>query len=171
MRPLNKDEVRLIKIVRNDPFTLSMEHFPLYGVPLYTALSYAWGSQRDTEDLECEGKILKISPTVRQFFDQLQDGPFPDAIDHPTIVSNKRDIQYLWIDAICINQMDDPEKSAQVRLMTEIYAQAAETIIWLGDKSPGDEMALRFVEYETKFGIRDKKPGAVRRFMNLFLQF
>ncbi|KAI1326194.1 heterokaryon incompatibility protein-domain-containing protein [Xylariaceae sp. FL0255] len=38
----------------------------------------------------------------------------------------------LWVDAICINQRDDVEKTAQVRIMREIYARAKRTVIWLG---------------------------------------
>lgn len=39
---------------------------------------------------------------------------------------------YLWIDAICINQNDAVEKSAQVRFMCQIYRLAEEVIVWLG---------------------------------------
>jgi hypothetical protein len=39
---------------------------------------------------------------------------------------------YVWIDAICINQSDDAEKSIQVALMTKIYRFAEEVIVWLG---------------------------------------
>ncbi|KAK4125812.1 heterokaryon incompatibility, partial [Parathielavia appendiculata] len=37
----------------------------------------------------------------------------------------------LWIDQICINQKDEVEKGAQIRLMTEIYAGASPVVIWL----------------------------------------
>jgi hypothetical protein len=36
-----------------------------------------------------------------------------------------------WIDALCSNQADDTEKSAQVRMMREIYDKAAFITIWL----------------------------------------
>ena len=42
------------------------------------------------------------------------------------------DVEYYWIDAICINQEDDLEKSSQVALMGEIYKEAANAIVWLG---------------------------------------
>ncbi|KAI1008490.1 hypothetical protein LB504_001312 [Fusarium proliferatum] len=38
----------------------------------------------------------------------------------------------LWIDALCINQADNDEKSKQIRLMHEIYSQAQEVLIYLG---------------------------------------
>lgn len=42
------------------------------------------------------------------------------------------DVDYFWIDAICINQEDVLEKSAQVSLMGEIYKKATHGIVWLG---------------------------------------
>jgi hypothetical protein len=38
----------------------------------------------------------------------------------------------LWIDAVCINQCDDVEKSGQVALMREIYKGARTVLIRLG---------------------------------------
>jgi hypothetical protein len=39
----------------------------------------------------------------------------------------------LWIDAICLNQADNAEKSVQVQLMGDIYRQVRKVHIWLGD--------------------------------------
>jgi hypothetical protein len=38
----------------------------------------------------------------------------------------------LWVDAICINQQDKVEKTAQVSRMHEIYSAASNVCIWLG---------------------------------------
>jgi hypothetical protein len=38
----------------------------------------------------------------------------------------------LWVDAVCINQSDDDEKSSQVRMMGDIYRGAARVLRWLG---------------------------------------
>jgi hypothetical protein len=40
--------------------------------------------------------------------------------------------RYLWIDAICLNQADEAEKSQQIPLMGEIYQQADKTLFWVG---------------------------------------
>ena len=34
-------------------------------------------------------------------------------------------VRYLWIDAVCINQSNIPEKQLQIPLMGEIYSQAS----------------------------------------------
>lgn len=62
----------------------------------------------------------------------------------------------LWIDQICINQHDKKEKDLQVPLMEDIYKQATQVIIWLGDHAPGFELALsrssqleKIIDYST----------------------
>jgi hypothetical protein len=37
-----------------------------------------------------------------------------------------------WIDAICINQADIPERNQQVRIMPHIYFRAHTVVVWLG---------------------------------------
>ncbi|KXT11517.1 hypothetical protein AC579_8514 [Pseudocercospora musae] len=84
----------------------------------YDSLSHCWGPQ----DFLC--------PLL------LRDGTFPitrsvhDALQR--IRSKNRD-QYLWIDAICINQEDDVEKSQQVSKMLAIFKKASHVVIWLGE--------------------------------------
>jgi len=53
--------------------------------------------------------------------------------------------RYFWIDALCINQQDDDEKSLQVQLMYDIYSSAEKTIAWTGETSEDSEAALDFV--------------------------
>ncbi|KAK3324967.1 heterokaryon incompatibility protein-domain-containing protein [Apodospora peruviana] len=45
---------------------------------------------------------------------------------------NSREERTLWIDSICINQVDMDEKTVQVRLMDRIYQSADRVIGWLG---------------------------------------
>jgi len=41
----------------------------------------------------------------------------------------------MWIDAICINQGDDEEKSKQVTRMRDVYKLARRVVVWLGGKA------------------------------------
>lgn len=43
----------------------------------------------------------------------------------------------LWVDALCINQVDNTERSQQVAQMGKIYSDARETIAWLGRGTTG----------------------------------
>jgi hypothetical protein len=42
----------------------------------------------------------------------------------------------VWIDAVCINQADPFEKTAQISLMGDIYSNASFVLAWLGNASP-----------------------------------
>jgi hypothetical protein len=53
-----------------------------------------------------------------------------DALDQ---LSQMPDVDFLWIDALCINQEDLDERASQVLIMGEIYASSVETIVWLGE--------------------------------------
>ena len=37
-----------------------------------------------------------------------------------------------WIDALCINQDDNTEKSQQAAIVDEIYSKAESVVVWLG---------------------------------------
>jgi hypothetical protein len=64
----------------------------------------------------------------------------------------------LWIDAVCINQSDDEEKSNQVPQMRQIYQRAHSVIIWL--PAHGDDartvtalVAARWLNEKVEQGI------------------
>jgi hypothetical protein len=50
----------------------------------------------------------------------------------------KNKLTTMWIDALCIDQGDKYERSAQVKKMHELYIQAENVTIWLGDGSSAD---------------------------------
>lgn len=58
---------------------------------------------------------------------------------HP--VHGKRDLP-VWIDALCINQVDDAEKSHQFAMMGDIYANAKEVLVYLGDEDETTERGV-----------------------------
>jgi hypothetical protein len=43
----------------------------------------------------------------------------------------------IWVDAVCINQMDADEVSSQMALMRHTYGNAIRVIVWLGEDSEG----------------------------------
>ncbi|KAJ2980596.1 hypothetical protein NQ176_g2547 [Zarea fungicola] len=52
----------------------------------------------------------------------------------------------LWADAMCINQADMIEKSAQVSMMDRIYSASAYAIAWLGPPDQYSEMGIKTLE-------------------------
>jgi Heterokaryon incompatibility protein (HET) len=95
--------------------------------PVYKALSYAWGDPSLTLPIFINGKTHHVTANCHAALLRLRE-------------TGER---CMWIDAICINQEDDKEKSTQVALMRDIYHFADEVIVWLGraqaERSPNDE--------------------------------
>jgi hypothetical protein len=86
----------------------------------YEALSYVWGSDavENEVNIECDGSNLSIGPNLAR------------ALTRIRLESESR---LLWVDAICINQKDDDERSRQVQCMGDIYANASRVLVWIGE--------------------------------------
>jgi hypothetical protein len=83
----------------------------------YIALSYVWGDEIDVRTVTVDGQILAVTKNLYSALVDLRD--------------NTRTTRF-WVDAICINQANNDEKSLQIQLMSRIYATATHTIIYLG---------------------------------------
>jgi hypothetical protein len=110
---------------------------PLDNHVVYNALSYTWGEQGN-RTIFCDDKRLEIGENLYQALWRLrQDGR----------------TELLWVDAVCINQEDDAEKTDQVKMMREIYEQAKLVIAWLGTEGNTDDLGFSFMrEIYVKLG-------------------
>lgn len=118
----SKLEVQLTHIDRKDLLPRSSEP------PPYEAMSYAWGKPIFSHVLQCgNSTALPITENVDQMLRYLR---------------KRRKTRYLWIDAICLNQSDNDEKTHQVALMGDIYAQAKKVHIWLGTSTDGSSRKI-----------------------------
>jgi hypothetical protein len=62
-------------------------------------------------------------------------------------IRDKEEEVVLWADAICINQEDLDERSKQVQfVMDEVYKDAEEVLVWLGEESEDIDLAMNFME-------------------------
>jgi hypothetical protein len=100
----------------------SLVETPLSSGPKFSALSYVWGSTEPTQ-MELlnisspSGELpLKITKNCARALRHIR---------HPT------EIRTLWVDAVCIDQTSDEEKSVQVAMMASIYHQATQVLTWL----------------------------------------
>lgn len=87
----------------------------------YEALSYVWGASAGDQPVFCDGKVLLVTANCES------------ALRHLRLKKRPR---VLWIDALCINQGSNSEKSRQVPLMGDIYESATRVLVWLGPGSP-----------------------------------
>ncbi|KAF2493191.1 HET-domain-containing protein, partial [Lophium mytilinum] len=90
----------------------------------YTALSYVWGSPEMTKRITVDGFSLGITDSLFAALHDLRD-------QARTLL--------LWADGVCINQSDELEKTAQIRIMGDIYTSARHTVAYLGPANRNDE--------------------------------
>jgi hypothetical protein len=112
----------LLKIVRSTRPLIAQ------GKPIsYNALSYVWGDPECVCDIEVNGKVAKITKSLAEALQSIR---------------SNTSIRVIWVDAICINQQDDGEKSWQVQEMAAIYKRAARVVSWLGPVTAQAELTL-----------------------------
>lgn len=99
----------------------------------FEALSYVWGS----ESKPC--RVL-VSSDVGRGVSELRIGEnLASALRH---IRQDEESRVLWIDAICINQENNSEKSVQIRKMADIFRQAPRVVVWLGSEGQDSSGAL-----------------------------
>ncbi|CZR59939.1 uncharacterized protein PAC_09834 [Phialocephala subalpina] len=108
----------------------------------YTALSYMWDYNtsifppltpwRRRNQISFNGALLTVKPNLHAALHQLRHETEP---------------RIFWIDAICINQADDNEKTSQVKLMRKIYALAEKTVVWLGQETYVSAQGFKSVRF------------------------
>ena len=88
-----------------------------------------------------KNKTFYVRPNLDHALRHLRDYP------GPTPQQSRRTQQTLviWIDSICIDQGNKDEKSAQVKMMADIYKRADSVFIWLGRESEDSTIGMDFV--------------------------
>ena len=105
--------------------------------PSYEALSYTWGSSSKRERVFVRSILDHPQATLA-----VGENLF-NALKHLRLLNRPR---HLWIDAICINQIDNAEKSRQVHRMGRIFSLARCVVVWLGELADQSGLALRALE-------------------------
>ena len=153
--PLNGalQEIRLLSFTSFEPtagVSVRLDSVSLLASPGYQTLSYVWG-------METKGRRINV---------QCGSGPSWELGVHDNVYDallrlRERSIQYIWIDAICINQNDKLEKAQQIRMMKEIYSKGQSVNIWLGESTHSccPALRVRFSEWtpSTKYPTRPVK--------------
>ena len=111
----------------------------------YEALSWVWGTSPTHELVYVEDQSRLLSEKSPDNDTYLEIRPnLAQALRHIRPLEKHRT---LWIDAICINQKDNAERSAQVRIMGEIYSLAHRVVIWVGPAAKDSRLALDKLRY------------------------
>ncbi|KAK5699564.1 hypothetical protein LTR97_005692 [Elasticomyces elasticus] len=121
--PLASD-VASVRLVTLDPLRTSqqlhlrLENHRLGSSTIYNALSYEWGPPEPSEEVVVDGVTFIVRRNLRTCLKELQQ--------------TGRANRPIFIDAICIDQCNIPERNSQVQLMSDIYRGAQEVLVWLG---------------------------------------
>ncbi|KAK3946527.1 heterokaryon incompatibility [Pseudoneurospora amorphoporcata] len=147
----------------------------MWGV--YEALSYTWGDPSNVRDITSFTPRMTPSPPRksdsqgRGYKCPFEGAGFQQEGSYTTLtvtyncysalrrLRNHISPRTVWIDAICINQDDIPERNSQVAMMSLIYHQSRRLVIDVGDASPTSDAAIDFiVQYDQhrETGERDE---------------
>lgn len=135
-RRLLQDEIRLICIPATtddaSPIHISLEVYQHDRCPEYETLSYTWGGEDNDS-----GRIHPIY--IGQYWHALLQTK--NCWDMLRFLRPSRGVRLVWIDAICINQLDNKERAIQVGKMARIYEDCQRVVVFLGQdvvrKEPG----------------------------------
>ncbi|GIZ44725.1 hypothetical protein CKM354_000791600 [Cercospora kikuchii] len=151
-RPLEPDTIRLLRILPDsqpDDIRCELVHCPNEGID-YSALSYCWGDPTPAGHIQVDDQNISVAGNLLRFF-----------VYYITSAHIRPDMYtFLWIDAVCLDQANTKEKSAQVNIMWSIYERASQVTAWLGDVTPPIEKALSVARALGKFvGPPSFEPG------------
>jgi hypothetical protein len=126
-----RSEIRLLRLKRASRYDDCIQCTLMNNVDLgtnisYTALSYCWGDTMNQPVIVVDGYQVKVTQNLRDALKELR--------------ADK--VEFVWVDALCINQRDQVEVQQQVQKMTLIYSRAESVFAWLGPEDP-DSVGLR----------------------------
>ncbi|KAH8655346.1 heterokaryon incompatibility protein-domain-containing protein [Xylariales sp. PMI_506] len=98
----------------------------------YTAISYCWGGNTGIHIITLNRQIFEVSDNLYRLLTILRD--------------SGDDQRLLWIDQLCINQLDLNERNMQVSLMGFIYSSAEAVYAWLGEATATTNSGLAMLE-------------------------
>ncbi|KAI1866776.1 hypothetical protein JX265_001149 [Neoarthrinium moseri] len=146
----------------------SLQTFQLADSPPFYALSYVWGTDKPAHKISINKQPFLIRSNLWVALQELYKHISRPAtaksrektisleqdklwtIDEITKKAdgqrgrneNGRKVEYLWVDAICINQRDPLERGHQVDMMRDIFLAADFVLSWLGLEEHGSERAI-----------------------------
>jgi len=113
----------------------------------YVCLSYVWGEPGDEHYIMVNDRIMRVRCNLHSF------------LDAATRKDRLRG-QWLWIDALCIDQTNVGERNHQVQQMGLVFSSAEEVMSWLGDSA---EISAYLQWVGQKHGEKDATPVADNR--------
>ena len=121
----SETSIRILELqpgTKDDVITCNLKQHLLDDCPSYEALSYTWGEPGRENTIDVNGSNFQIRHSLAH------------ALLHLRLSHRSR---RLWVDAICINQGDDLERSEQVALMRNIYQRVRYSWVYYSNLQHG----------------------------------
>ena len=143
----SQSSIRLLRLHpspdRSWPIRCTLFHSTLEEAPPYVALSYAWGDAAGPSLILVGTETVSVTRNLRHALLRLRPR------------SGEEDL-VMWVDAICINQEDIPERNFQTANMRAIYQHAASVDVWLGLEKYGSVGAIELARDLNSCGTREE---------------
>lgn len=163
----SKTSLRLLKVQPDGhgSVSCSLEIFPLNEAPPFSALSYTWSypwtpssvqtvqaklnqlerrnglyqkakAPRPSFNIACDNQTMRVTANLHDALVALARHKGPDLLRE----------NYVWVDAISIDQANLAERNQQVSFMSDIFTAAQGVVVWLGDEDEFTRDALTVIE-------------------------
>lgn len=160
--PLDRDrnEIRLLRLLPStdstSPVLCELKHDTLNedAYYFYEALSYTWGNNAKKVSIILDDVTFSVTSNLFAALRTLR---------------NQDSDRYLWIDAICINQQDIPERNQEVLRMIMIFNRARRVVVWLGEASADSALAMSHLSDLSYEWFLDHDKGCLTRMFRVFI--
>jgi hypothetical protein len=133
LEPLVDSEFRLLQLEAGDwedEISISIKKCSLKHPLPYYALSYEWGQQPLLLPIKLHGLTTSVRPNLYYALRRIR--------------RRTRQLS-VWVDSLCIDQVNIAERNAQIRKMAEIYHGARSVFIWLGEEDSTSKSTIDHV--------------------------
>ena len=132
------DQIRLLDLHSGnptDPIVCDILHANLADKPRYESISYTWSDSYNDTTFR---KKIKVNNDKILYATSNCEAALR-RVRHPSL---KRRI---WIDSLCINQLDICERNHQVSRMKDIYSCATSVLIYAGEACSSSDLFLEYL--------------------------
>ncbi|CAH0058500.1 unnamed protein product [Clonostachys solani] len=128
-------EIRLLTLHptadKEAPIVCDLHRVKLRDNPEFEAISYTWGDEHPSVQIVLNDTTFKVRENAAAALRRLR---------------RRKGTRRVWIDAICINQEEVPERDRQITVMQHIFGQASQVIIWLGEPTEQGILGIRYLQ-------------------------
>ncbi|KAK4209161.1 heterokaryon incompatibility protein-domain-containing protein [Rhypophila decipiens] len=136
------NEIRLIRLLPGaGPIECEFLVVDITTPPPFEALSYTWGDSLDRREI-----LVRAPPSTSPRTTSTAASISVTANCLAALYSLRTtESRQLWIDAICIDQINLGERHHQLSLMGRIFSYAARVLIFLGEADDDSDLAMEYI--------------------------